>query len=134
METTLSSKTWWLKLEERIKNNHPESSLQKPVNLKVILPSGKMIEIKNSWYDILVLNGESLYSYQKTKKLILPENSFTLIEVKYSSKKNGPLFGAFTVGEWIAAYCSLQQTSYRYYIYLVRGNETEVKIDKLDLT
>ncbi len=138
MTTGLESKKWWTKEpEDKIRQKYGKNCvISKPRRIEVKLPSGKSLTIEHTWYDILVresLDPDSLLVPSYDDVLGAKNKGIHCIEIKFSQIGAEGSFGAFTMGEWIAAYLSLRKPAYSYEIYFVRHNKKNSVISIKDL-
>jgi hypothetical protein len=91
---------------------------EKTIDIDCSTAERKLI-IEKSWYDVLVIPKEK----QNSKKISSQDYKIHMIEVKWSGKGNLGSFGAFTLGEWIAAYESLINPNLKYSIFYVYKTE-----------
>lgn len=140
MKNSLRQKTYWKEIEAEIKKSYKSNCIiEDPVPIKARLPSGKQITIERKWYDLLVK--EAAYadllvtSHGKTLDASAP--GIHCIEVKFSKGEDPHKFGAFTLGEWIAAYISNKMKKFSYEIYFVRQlseDSPKVHISKVQVS
>ncbi len=123
---------WWPHVESYLRAKYGDNcTISKPKNLTFPTPSGSTLEIEKTWYDVLVTDG-----VRGSHRLNHDFQSPHLIEVKFSAKGSQGSFGAFTIGEWIAAKWSLDNDGYTYEILYVWNDPDSAKtrIDELPLT
>lgn len=81
-----------------MKTNYSKTSgIYNPVSFLVEPRAGKAFEVKDSWYDILILEDNLRKRFEKGERRILDlkTKGIHLIEVK-ASEKDGGSFGALT--------------------------------------
>lgn len=121
-----------------MKSNYPKTcGIYNPVSFLIKEKTGKAIEIKKSWYDILVLEDSLRRKFERGNKVILDSKTkgIQLLEIK-ASEKDGGSFGAFTIGELYAASKSRRTGFFGYhFLYVQHGNlHKHTKISELPLT
>ena len=116
---------WCKSVEKHLTKRYPTASVEDPRPINVHLRTGIDVRIESSWYDVLVLE-------EPCSKRVLDGNTTGVhcFEVKYSGKGKRSSFGAFTIGEWLAAKlaCNKASTRMRYCMY---GNLAIVDLRRL---
>jgi hypothetical protein len=126
----MSQKIWNNEVTQFLRHKYGlKADVVRPRNINFTL-NQRTITIENTWYDLLVLPMDI-----KTKTLNGNDDVFHCVEVKWSDKGNLGSFGAFTLGEWIAASLSLSKSSnFSYEILYVWRKHGTIKIEEIKIT
>jgi len=122
---------WCKSVEKHLTKRYPTASVEDPRPINVHLRTGIDVRIESSWYDVLVLE-------EPCSKRVLDGNTTGVhcFEVKYSGKGKRGSFGAFTIGEWLAAKLACNEAKYTYeilYVWKPRNRRSQ-KVESIPVT